>query len=224
MLNIRIKEIEMLRKMVPQESESEEEREETTSEKQAENGVEEERSSKTIPHHTEELPGEIFEKAKQLKHRADKAECVTTKVQSYLSSIRLFIKSYLVTNNKDVNNSKVLKQTHNLTKLVYKLCVGKATSEELAKYLTIYAVLVLRAQSLIECHLRQQNVDNSNGHPAPPSDPTWNLADQLVSQSDCIKDLYANLDKECGSLTQQSSLGQLVGYLEMALQKLPKSP
>ena len=230
MLNIRIKEIEMLRRMGPQDSESEEEREETSSEKPAENGVEDERSSKTnqsntpIPHHTEELPGEIFEKAKQLKHHAVKAECVTTKVQSYLSSIQLFIKSYLVTNNKDVNNSKVLKQTHNLTKLVYKLCVGKATSEELAKYLTIYAVLVLRAQSLIECHLRQQNVDNSNGHPPPQSDPTWKLADQLVSQSDGIKDLFANLGKECGSLTQQSSLGQLVGYLEMALQKLPRSP
>ena len=210
----------MLRKMVPQESESEEEREETSSEKQAENGVEEERSSKTIPHHTEELPGEIFEKAKQLKHRADKAECVTTKVQSYLSSIRLFIKSYLVTNNKDGspiskdgNNSRVLMQTQNLTKLVYKLCVGKGTSEELAKHLSIYSVLVLRAQSLIECHLRQHTAAT-----------TWKLADQLVSQSDDIKDLFANLDKECGSLTLQSSLGQLVGYLEMALQKLPKSP
>ena len=216
----------MLRKMVPQESESEEEREETSSEKQAENGVEEERSFKTnqsktpIPHHTEELPGEIFEKAKQLKHRADKAECVTTKVQSYLSSIRLFIKSYLVTNNKDGspiskdgNNSRVLMQTQNLTKLVYKLCVGKGTSEELAKHLSIYSVLVLRAQSLIECHLRQHTAAT-----------TWKLADQLVSQSDDIKDLFANLDKECGSLTLQSSLGQLVGYLEMALQKLPKSP
>ena len=221
----------MLRKMVPQESESEEEREETSSEKQAENGVEEERSSKTIPHHTEELPGEIFEKAKQLKHRADKAECVTTKVQSYLSSIRLFIKSYLVTNNKDGspiskdgNSSKVLRQTQNLTKLVYKLCGGKGISEELAKHLSICAVLVLRAQSLIESHLRQQNLDNSNSQPALQSDPTWKLADKLVSQSDEINDLFASLDKECGSLTQQSSLGQLVGYLEMALQKLPKSP
>ena len=107
---------------------------------------------------------------------------------------------------------------------MYKLCVGKVASEELAKHLSIYAVLVLRVQSLIECHLCQQNVDNSKGHPAPPSDPRWKLADQLNSQSDCIKDLYANLDKECGSLTQQSSLGQLVGYLEMALQKLPRSP
>merc|ERR550532_810051 len=223
--------------MVPQESESEEEREEsdrkeTSSEEQAQNGVEEERSFKKIPHKTEELPGEIFEKAKQLKHRADKAECVTTKVQSYLSSIRLFIKSYLVTNNKDgspiskdSNNSRVLMQTQNLTKLVYKLCVGKGTSEELSKHLSIYSVLVLRAQSLIESHLHQHNnVDKSNGQPVPQSDPTWKLADQLVSQSDDIKDLFANLDKECGSLTLQSSLGQLVGYLEMALQRLPKSP
>merc|ERR1719264_1552719 len=211
--------------MVPQESESDEEREEsdrkeTSSEEQAQNGVEEERSFKKIPHQTEELPGEIFEKAKQLKHRADKAECVTTKVQSYLSSIRLFIKSYLVTNNKDgspisknVNSSKVLRQTQNLTKLVYKLCAGKGTSEELAKHLSICAVLVLRAQSLIECHLRQHTAAT-----------TWKLADQLVSQSDDIKDLFANLDVECGFLTQQSSLGQLVGYVEMALQRLPKSP
>ena len=175
---------------------------------------------------TDELEeGEIFEKAKQLKHRADKAECITTKVQSYLSSIRLFIKSYLVTNNKDGspiskdgNSSKVLRQTQNLTKLVYKLCGGKGISEELAKHLSICAVLVLRAQSLIESHLP------SPSQPVPQSDPTWKLADQLVSQSDDINDLFANLDKECGSLTQQSSLGQLVGYLEMALQKLPKSP
>jgi hypothetical protein len=229
--------------MVPQESESDEESEseerdgkETSSEEPAENGVEEERSSKTnqsntpIHQFTEEFPGEMVEKAKQLKHRADKAECLTTKVQSYLSSIRLFIKSYLVINNKDGSciskddNSKVLKQTHNLTKHVYKLCVRKVTSEELAKHLSIYTVLVLRAQSLIDCHLRQQNMDNINGHPVSPSDPTWKQADQLVSQSDSIKDLFVNLDKECGSLTQQSSLGQLVGYLEMALQKLPKSP
>merc|ERR1712130_1049225 len=244
MLSIRAKEIEMLRKMVPPESESEEEREdrdrkETSSKEQKdENGVEEEGSFQSsqsftntpIPHYTEELPSEILEKAKQLKHRADKAECITTKVQSYLSAIWLFIKVYLVTNNKDGTpiskeaNNKVLKQTHNLTKHVYKLCLGKVTSEEHAKHQSIYTVLVLRAQSIIESHLRQQNVDNSNGNGVPPSNPTWKLADQLVSQSDdCTKDLFAKIDKECGSLAMQSSLGQLVGYLETTLQKLPKS-
>ena len=89
----------------------------------------------------------------------------------------------------------------------------KITSEELAKHLSIYSVLVLRAQSLIECHLRQHTAAT-----------TWKLANQLVSQSDDIKDLFDNLDVECGSLTQQSSLGQLVGYVEMALQRLPRSP
>ena len=222
----------MLRRMLPQESESEEENEDSGScMEPAEN--EEEGSSKPptipIPHYTEEFPGEILEKAKQLKHRADKAECLTTKVQSYLSAIRLFLKSSLITNKEDGSQisedgrNKVLKQTQNLTKMVYKLCKGKATSEELAKQLSVYTVLVLRTQSLIESHLRQQNVENSNTHQVPPRDLTWKLADQLVFQNNYIKDSLAVLELECGSLTPHSSLGQLVGYLEMALQKLPES-
>merc|ERR1711974_174877 len=241
MLNIRDKEIELLRRVSPKESESEEENENSdrkgaSSMGQAENGVEEEGFSKKkqsfpiipIPHYTEESPGEILEKAKQLKHRGDRAECLTTKVQSYLSAIRLFLKSSLITNKEDGSrisqdgSNKVLKQTLNLTKMVYKLCMGKATSEELAEQLSVYTVLVLRTQSLIEWHLCQQN---SNGHPVPViSHPTWKLADQLVSQDDCIRDSLDVLELECGSLTPQSSLGQLVGYLETALQKLPKSP
>ena len=234
----------MLRRMLPQDSESEDESEdrdgkearsaEKGSEKPAENGVvEKEGSSKTnqsfsgipTPNYTEEFPGETFEKAKKLKHLADKAECFTTKVQSYLSAIRLFIKSSLV----DINISqddriKVLKQTHNLTKFVTKLCRRKAKSEDIAKQLPIYSVLVLRAQLIIDRYLGQQDKGSSNAHPVPPvSDPRWKLADQLVSANGCKKDSFAALELECGSLTPQSNLAQLVSYLETALQKLPKS-
>ena len=230
----------MLRRMLPQDSESEGESEdrdgkeahseEKGSEKPAENGVEEkEGSSKTnqsfpgilIPHYTEEFPGETIEKAKKLKHLADKAECLTTKVQSYLSAIGLFIKSSLVDINISQDDSiKVLKQTHNLTKFVTKLCKRKVKPEDVAKQLSIYSVLVLRAQLIIDRHLGQQDKGSSNAHPVPVSDPRWKQADQLVSQNDCIKDTFAVLELECGSLTPQSSLAQLVGYLETALQKL----
>jgi len=242
MLNIRAKEIEMLRKMVPPESESEEEREDRDRKEtylEAENGVDNEKSSQSsqsitntpIPHFTEELQSELVEKAKQLKHRADKAECIEARVQSYLFAIKLFIKAFLVTNNKDGSpiskdaNNKVLKQTHNLTKYVHKLCVSKVAAKKLAKHQSVYTVLSLRAQSVIESHLCQENLDNCNGNGVPPNNLTWKLSDQMVSQSDdCTKDFFAHLDKEFGSLVQQSSLDQLVSYMEVALQKLPKSP
>ena len=231
----------MLRRMLPQDSESEDESEdrdgkearsaEKGSEKPAENGVvEKEGSSKTnqsfpgipTPNYTEEFPGETFEKAKKLKHLADKAECFITKVQSYLSSIVLFIKSFLVDKIKDGSSNsqkdgsnKVLKQTHNLTKFVAKLCKRNG--------LSIYTVLVLRAQFLLDHHLRQQDMESSNTRPVPVGDPIWKLADQLVSANGCKKDSFAALELECGSLTPQSNLAQLVSYLETALQKLPKS-
>ena len=226
--------------MLPQDSESEGEGEDRDgkeahsakkgSEKPGENGVEEkEGSSKTnqsfpgilIPHYTEEFPGETIEKAKKLKHLADKAECLTTKVQSYLSAIGLFIKSSLVDINISQDDSiNILKQTHDLTKFVSKLCRRKVKSKDISKQLSIYAVLVLRAQLIIDRHLGQQDKGSSNAHPVPPvSDPRWKLA-ELVSQNYFIKDTFAVLELECGSLTPQSSLAQLVGYLEMALQKL----
>merc|ERR1719323_1673340 len=159
----------MLRKMVPPESESEEEREDRDrketypKEQELENGVEDEKPSQSsqsitntlIPHFTEELQSELVEKAKQLKHRADKAECIEARVQSHLFAIKLFIKAFLVTNNKDASpiskdaNNKVLKQTNNLTKYVHKLCVSKVAAKKLAKHQSIYTVLSLRAQSVI---------------------------------------------------------------------------
>ena len=141
-------------------------------------------------------------------------------VQSYLSAIQLFIKAFLIDKNRDGSNN-VLKQTHDLTKFVTKLCKRKIRSEDLTKQLSVYTVLVLRAQFIIDRHLDQQNMDISNAHPVLVSDRTWKLAD-LVSQNDLIKDAFAVLEMECGSLNPQSSLAQLVGYLEMALQKLSK--
>ena len=226
----------MLRRMLPQDSESEGESEdrdgkeahseEKGSEKPAENGVEEKEGSSKTNQSFQNNPmshrhGETFKKAKQLKHLADKAECITSKVQSYLSAIGLFIKSSLVDINISQDDSiKVLKQTHNLTKFVTKLCKRKVEPEDVAKQLSIYTVLVLRAQLIIGRHIGQQDKDSSNAHPVPVSDPRWKQADQLVSQNDCIKDTFAVLELECGSLTPQSSLAQLVGYLETALQKL----
>ena len=132
-----------------------------------------------------------------------------------------FVKSSFVAINQDgTPHSKNeidhdLKQTLGLSKFVKDLITtANANSEELTQKLPMYKVLALRASSLIS-----HNLDGPQNKKL--GDAYWKFADQLVSQYDS-KNLFATLKQERHFLTQQSSLGELAGYLEITLQRLSK--
>ena len=148
MLAIRNKEIETLRRISPQETESEEETEErggkeapsqkkdregkelsSSQEKDNEEvkngeGSSETPSNRTFPTPTEGYPRESIEMAKQLKHRADKEESIELKVQLYLSSIMFFVKSSINQDGTTRSQNGIdhgLKQTLDLARFVKNL-------------------------------------------------------------------------------------------------------
>ena len=259
MLAIRNKEIETLRRISPQETESEEETEErggkeaasqkkdregnelssssqekdregeelssSSQEKDNEEVKNGEGSSETppnqtfpIPSCTEGYPRESTEMAKQLKHRADKEESIELKVQLYLSSIMFFVKSSINQDGTTRSQNGIdhgLKQTLDLARFVKNLTTANANSEEHSQKLSVYKVLALRAWFLIDHNLHGPQNKNLG-------DAYWKFADQLVSQYDS-KNLFATLKQERHFLTQQSSLGELAGFLEITLERLSKS-
>ena len=242
MLAIRNKEIETLRRISPQETESEEETEErggkeaasqkkdregnelSSSSQEKDNeevkngeGSSETPSNRTFPTPTEGYPRESIEMAKQLKHRADKEESIELKVQLYLSSIMFFVKSSINQDGTTRSQNGIdhgLKQTLDLARFVKNLTTANANSEEHSQKLSVYKVLALRAWFLIDHTLHGPQNKNLG-------DAYWKFADQLVSQYDS-KNLFATLKQERHFLTQQSSLGELAGYLEITLQRLSK--
>ena len=236
MLAIRNKEIETLRRISPQETESEEETEErggkeAASQKKDREGNELSSSSQEKDNEevkngegpsetpcTEGYPREpIAEKAKQLKHRADKEESIELKVQLYLSSIMFFVKSSINQDGTTRSQNGIdhgLKQTLDLARFVKNLTTANANSEEHSQKLSVYKVLALRAWFLIDHNLHGPQNKNLG-------DAYWKFADQLVSQYDS-KNLFATLKQERHFLTQQSSLGELAGYLEITLRRLSK--
>ena len=158
MLDVRNKEIERLSKLLPKDSESEEE---------VDDKVEEEVDERNGNHRsfvateqplrpgTQELPipdylgktsAEILDMANQLKHEADIETNAKSKIQSYISSVVLFLRLY----NVESINQEGLKQTLKLTQFVRNLATAKSSSEELTKQLSIFKVLSLRAESIID--------------------------------------------------------------------------
>ena len=155
---------------------------------------------------------EILERAKKLKHQAEKENNLNSKIQAYLSSVVFFLKHYIASNDQDGtsnprNEIKALTQIQNLARQVHKLAAAGAGSEEnTRKQLCRFSVLALRAQSIISHHIGLKSLDENK-----VGDSTWKLADHLASQFAC-EDFPGQPE-----LTSHSSLAELVNFLESAL-------
>merc|ERR1719192_3139330 len=226
MLDVRNKEIERLSRLLPKDCESEEE---------VDDKVEDEVDERNGNHRsfvtteqplrpgTQELPipdylgkssAVILDMAKQLKHQADIETNAKSKIQSYISAVVLYLRLY----GDNGYNQEGLKQTLKLTRFVRNLTTAKSSSEELTKQLSIFKVLSLRAESIIDRHLRQEKIDNSEGNLVPLNHPSWKEADHLVSQFDS-REFFVEVEKECSTLTPHSNLLDLARYLTEAVQK-----
>ena len=155
---------------------------------------------------------EILERARKMKHQADKENNLNSKIQAYLSSVVLFLKHYMASSDKDGtpnpgNEIKALTQIQNLARQVHKLAAAGAGSEEnTRKQLCKFSVLALRAQSIISHHIGLKSLDDNK-----VGDSTWKLADHLASQFAC-EDFPVQPE-----LTSHSSLAELVNFLESAV-------
>merc|ERR1712156_501981 len=226
MLDVRNKEIERLSKILPKDSESEEEVDDKVEDEVDErNGNHRSFFATEQPFQpgTQELPipdylgkssAEILDMANQLKHEADIETNAKSKIQSYISVVVLYLRLY----GYNGNNQERLKQTLRLTQFVRNLTTAKSSSEELTKQLSIFKVLSLRAESIIDWHLRQEKIDNSEANLVPLNHPSWKEADHLVSQFGS-RDFFVAVEKESSTLTPHSDLLDLAGYLTKALQK-----
>merc|ERR1719192_864915 len=226
MLDVRNKEIERLSKILPKDCESEEEfddkvedevderngnhRSFVTTEQPFQPGTQE----LPIPDYLGKSSAEILDMANQLKHEADIETNAKSKIQSYISVVVLYLRLY----GDNGYNQERLKQTLRLTQFVRNLTTAKSSSEELTKHLSIFKVLSLRAESIIEWHLRQEKIDNSEANLVPLSHPSWKEADHLVSQFDS-REFFVEVEKECSTLTPHSNLLDLARYLTEAVQK-----
>ena len=129
---------------------------------------------------------EILERAKKMKHQAEKENNLNSKIQAYLSSVVFFLKHYIASNDQDGtsnprNEIKALTQIENLARQVHKLAAAGAGSEESTrKQHCKFSVLALRAQSIISHHIGLKSLDDSK-----VGDSTWKLADHLASQFAC---------------------------------------
>merc|ERR1712113_111557 len=130
------------------------------------------------------------------------------------SVVVLHLRLYKGDKSSDSKNQETLK----LTQAVRNLTTAKSFSEELTKQLSIFKVLSLRAESIIDRHLRQEKIDNSEANLVPLNHPAWKEADHLVSQFDS-RDFFVAVEKESSTLTPHSDLLDLAGYLTKALQK-----
>ena len=154
----------------------------------------------------------LLERAKKMKHQAEKENNLNSKIQAYLSSAVFFLKHYLASSDKDGtpnpgNEIKALTQSQNLARQVHKLAVAGAGSEEnTRKQLCKFSVLALRAQSIISHHIGLKSLDDNK-----VGDSTWKLADHLASQFAC-EDFPGQPE-----VTSHSSLAELVNFLESAL-------
>merc|ERR1712012_676093 len=240
MLDVRNKEIERLSKILPKDSESEEEVDDKVEDKvdnKADNevdgrngnnrsldateqalrpGTQDRLKTKSsqkspIPDYLGKSPAEILDMANQLKHEADIETNAKSKIQSYISVVVLYLRLYGY-------NEERLKQTLRLTQFVRNLTTAKSSSEELTKQLSIFKVLSLRAESIIDWHLRRENIDNSEANLVPLNHPSWKEADHLVSQFDS-REFFVAVEKESSTLTPHSDFLDLAGYLTKALQK-----
>ena len=247
MLDVRNKEIERLSRLLPKDSESEEEVDDkivdevdnrADNEVDGRNGnhryldaieqalrpgtqdrLKTESSQKSpIPDFLGKSPAEILDMANQLKHEADIETNAKSKIQSYISVVVLFLRLYKGDKSSDSKNQETLRQTLKLTQAVRNLTTAKSSPEELTKQLSIFKVLSLRAESIIDWHLRQEKIDNSEANLVPLNHPLWKEADQLVSQFDS-RDFFVELEKESSNLTPHSDLLDLAGYLTKAVQK-----
>ena len=155
---------------------------------------------------------EILERAKKMKHQAEKENNLNSKIQAYLSSVVFFLKHYIASNDQDGtsnprNEIKTLTQIQNLARQVHKLAAAGAGSEESTReQLCKFSVLALRAQSIISHHIGLKSLDDNK-----VVDSTWKLADHLASQFAC-EDFSGQPE-----LTPHSSLAELVNFLEFAL-------
>ena len=247
MLDVRNKEIERLSRLLPKDSESEEEVDDKIvdevdnrpdNEVDGRNGnhryldaieqalrpgtqdrLKTESSQKSpIPDFLGKSPAEILEMAKQLKYQADKETNAKSKIQSYISVVVLFLRLYKGDKSSDSKNQETLRQTLKLTQAVRNLTTAKSSPEELTKQLSIFKVLSLRAESIINWHLHQEKIDNSEANLVPLNHPLWKEADHLVSQFDSRK-FFVEVEKESATLTPHSDLLDLGGYLTKAVQK-----
>ena len=230
MLDVRNKEIERLSRILPKDCESEEEvddkvedevderngnhRSFVTTEQPFQPGTQE----LPIPDYLGKSPAEILDMANQLKHEADIETNAKSKIQSYISVVVLYLRLYKGDKSSDSKNQETLKQTLKLTQAVRNLTTAKSFSEELTKQLSIFKVLSLRAESIIDWHLRQEKIDNSEANLVPLNHPSWKEADHLVSQFDS-RDFFVAVEKESSTLTPHSDLLDLAGYLTKAVQK-----
>ena len=138
MLDVRNKEIERLSRILPKDSESEEEVDDKVDDEVDErNGnhrsldateqalrpetqeqMKTESSQKSpIPDYLGKSSAEILDMAKQLKHQADIETNAESKIQSYISSVVLYLRLY----GYNGYNQERLKQTLRLTKFVRNL-------------------------------------------------------------------------------------------------------
>ena len=245
MLDVRNQEIERLSKLLPKDSESEEEvddkvedevdnradnevdgrngdnRSLDATEQALQPGTQDRLKTKSsqkspIPDYLGKSPAEILDMANQLKHEADIETNAKSKIQSYISVVVLYLRLY----GYNGYNQERLKQTLRLIQFVRNLTTAKSSSEELTKQLSIFKVLSLRAESIIDWHLRQEKIDNSEANLVPLNHPLWKEADHLVSQFDS-REFFVEVEKECSTLTPYSDLLDLAGYLTKALQKSP---
>merc|ERR1712107_605360 len=230
MLDVRNKEIERLSKILPKDSESEEEVDDKVEGKVDErNGNHRSFVTTEQPFRpgTQELPipdylgkssAEILDMAKQLKHQADIETNAKSKIQSYTFSVVLYLRLYGCNDFNQERLKQTLQQTLKLTQFVRNLTSAKSSSEELTKLLSIFKVLSLRAESIIDWHLRQEKIDNSKANLVPLNHPLWKEADHLVSQFES-RDFFVEVEKESSTLTPHSDLLDLAGYLTKAVQK-----
>ena len=226
MLDVRNKEIERLSKLLPKDSESEEEVDDKVEDEVDERNGNHRSFVATeqpfqpgtqelpIPDYLGKSPAEILDMANQLKHEADIETNAKSKIQSYISVVVLYLRLY----GYNGYNQERLKQTLRLTQFVRNLTTAKSSSEELTKQLSIFKVLSLRAESIIDWHLRQEKIDNSEANLVPLNHPSWKEADHLVSQFDS-RDFFVEVEKESSTLTPHSDLLDLAGYLTKAVQK-----
>merc|ERR1712107_11607 len=110
------------------------------------------------------------------KYQADKETNSQSKIQSYISVVVLFLRLYKGDKSSDSMNQERLKQTVKLTQFVRNLTTAKSSSEELTKQLSIFKVLSLRAEAIIDWHLRQEKMDNREATRVPLSHPSWKEA------------------------------------------------
>merc|ERR1712156_19041 len=230
MLDVRNKEIERLSKILPKDSESEEEVDDKVGDEVDERNGNHQSFGATeqalrpgtqelaIPDSLGKSSAEILDMAKQLKYQADKETNAKSKIQSYISVVGLYLRLYKGDKSSDSKNQETLKQTLKLTQAVRNLTTAKSSSEELTKQLSIFKVLSLRAESIIDWHLRQEKIDNSEANLVPLNHPSWKEADHLVSQFDS-RDFFVEVEKESSTLTPHSDLLDLAGYLTKAVQK-----